>query len=102
MVDLDLPSREDLRDMSIFGSLSASIADVLMFGGDTVLAIAFLFVDQIELFLAVAAQLVRLSGHVDAIPEGPAKAVLILVGGLFVVITAVRLVRRARDRVSSN
>ena len=102
MIDLDLPNRDDLREMGIVGSLSAGVADVLLFSGETLVALAWVAIDSIELWLAVLGQLSRLSDVSDAIPGGAVETALVVAGGLFVAVTIARILRQIRRRIASD
>lgn len=93
-------TREKVRDALGGGTLGGLVADLLLTGGDVILAIVTFAFDSIEVWLALASQVVRLSDRVEAIPPGAADKLLAGVASLFVLITVVRLGRRAWSRVT--
>lgn len=94
--------RSDVRDFVGGGGLAGLATDVVLTGGDVAIALAVLMIDQIEIVLAIAAQAVRVSDSVSWIPAGAAESALVVVAVAFVVISVVRLARRAKRRVSDN
>jgi len=94
--------RSDVRDFLGGGGLAGILTDVVLTGGDVVIAIGALLISRIEVVLAIVAQAVRVSDSVPWIPAGAAESALAVVAIAFVVISVVRLGRRAKSRVSDN
>lgn len=95
-------SREDVRDVLGGGGLAGGLADLLINGGDVVFALLGFVSESIGVWLALASQLVGLSDRLSWLPSGVAETALVVVSVLFVVVTAGRLLDRARDRLADN
>lgn len=89
------------RSAGIVGSVGAVLVDVVAFGGDVVIGLVFLLIDQVDVILAIVAQTTRLSDHVSWIPERGAELALAAVAALFVLVMIVRLSRRGINRINN-
>lgn len=94
--------RDDLKRLVGGGGVAGAVADVLLTGGDVLIALVVFVADSIEVWLALASQVLRLSDRVEWIPEGTAEGLLAIVASLFVVITVGRLLSRAWSRINTD
>ena len=101
MSDL-IPDRSDLRDGGIVGTAIAGVLDLALLGGETLVALAWVLIDSIELWIAVLGQLSRLSDVTDVIPGGAVETALVVAGALFVIVTIVRIGQRIRSGIADN
>lgn len=95
-------SREEVRDVLGGGGIAGALADLLINGGDLLITLVAFFADSIEIWLALASQMLRLSDRLPWIPRGAAESLMALVATIFVLVTVVRLLGRARERLTGN
>lgn len=88
---------DSYRDIPIVGSLAAVGFDILLFSGDTILALGFVLIETIELWVPLLSYLSRLSERLSWLPTDQIESVLIIAIAILVLVYAARIVRRLTD-----
>lgn len=88
---------DSYRDIPIVGSLAAVGVDIILFSGDTIVALGFILIETIELWVPLLSYLSRLSERLSWLPTDQIESVLIVAIAILVLVYAARIVRRLTD-----
>lgn len=88
---------DSYRDIPIVGSLAAVGVDIILFSGDTIVALGFILIETIELWVPLLSYLSRLSERLSWLPSDQIESVLIVAIAILVLVYAARIVRRLTD-----
>lgn len=90
----------DLSELPIVGSFvsaGALLGDLVFYSGDLIVALLFVFLDTIDLWIPLLSTLDRLAPRYEWIPEETVSIVLTIALFTFLAVTIVRIRRRATD-----
>lgn len=90
-----------LRDLPAAGAVGtavASIGDFLFYGGDYIVEVLFFVIGTLDLWLPFMSRLASVAQVVDWLPEDLLQRLVLALTVLFVVVTAIRLLKRWRQR----
>ena len=90
-----------ITEIPVVGSAAAAGVDLLVFGGETLVAVGLAILTSLDLWLPMLSYLSTVADAVDWLPADPIESVLLVAAVLFVVYYAYRLARRA-VRAASN
>lgn len=87
----------DAREIPLLGAFGGAVIDLFATGGDTILMFLAFFVESIDLMLPLASRLLGLGDVLTWLPEQLLQTMLTWVTIVFVVVYAIRLLRRFRQ-----
>ena len=94
--------RETLRDVPIVGTAFAGATDLLLFGGETIVALAFVLVETLDVWIPFLSYLSQLAESTGWIPEESVETLLLIAIAAFTVILGIRIVRRLISGIQAN
>lgn len=80
-----------LRDVPFVGSIFAVGADLLVFGGDTIMLVIMATIETIDLWVPMLSYLSRLAERVDWLPADMIQTAFLAAIAVFVVYYSVRI-----------